>query len=200
MVIHWYGKYSNILKRALLFCVCVDVFVDQRHRGRDRNFVFVVFLLGTIRDEIFQSFVQPVQRINRHRVPGCAGFINDAAFLLFDPGFGVRFRSHHEMNVCAFGQILDGIINHPMDFVPGYELGGFAQLDEHINHFADLCVVRVNLDLVFVNIERFHICFVYWGRLPGPGFNYSTTVTMWVTFIAFPRVPGFPALRQATRR
>ena len=35
------------------------------------------------------------------------------------------------------------------------------------------------------------------GRLPGPGFNYSTTVMIWVTSIALPRVPGFPADRCA---
>ena len=57
MVIHWYSKYSKILKRVLLFCFCVDVLMKQREHIGDRRFVSPVFLLRTVRDKFFQRLV-----------------------------------------------------------------------------------------------------------------------------------------------
>lgn len=96
------------------------------------------------------------------------------------------------------GQIRGVVADEPNKPVNGFIfcVGPFG-LDGYVDRFPGLFPVRFDLNNVMFDSVRFHIAFGFWGRLPGPGFNYSTTVTTWVTFIALPRVPGFPALRHA---
>ena len=146
----------------------IDVFVHQGINRRYCRLVFVVFLLGAIRHEIFKFLVQGGQLFQCHCKTFASCFVKDSA--LYDY-LSIGAGSHLVMCVSASRHILWGIIRVNHQRINGCVFGvGAVGLDCYFGVIAGAGRFGYsNFNRVMFNIKGFHNVLKIMAPFPGPG-------------------------------